>query len=120
MPSTWTFPVSAIPFTPIAACADTDELAGQGKRLLIRFGRRWEPGDPIESKVADMGMLTSGWVIGIARENTEEQLGEAGELGYRNGKFGLENCCPYSDANRGLVDAYLRGWDTGYEEFSRG
>jgi len=42
---------------------------------------------------------------------------EAEELGYRHGRDALTNCNPY-EAGSELDELYLRGWDTGYDEYS--
>lgn len=52
-------------FKPVTVQADSDELADQGERLLIYFPRRWQPGDPVDTRIAAIGIVTAGWVVGV-------------------------------------------------------
>lgn len=73
-------------YEPLPVQADTDKLANQGERLLIYFPRRWEPGNPIETRIAAQGMLTAGWVIGIRyMEPLYHQCRDCGGRGFTTG-----------------------------------
>lgn len=52
-------------FGRIIPQADSDELAMSGERLMIRFPLRWQPGEPVETRVASKDIVTAGWAIGV-------------------------------------------------------
>lgn len=51
----------------VSAQPDTVELADSGERLLIHFPHHWQPGEPIETRVAAVGVITAGYVIAVKR-----------------------------------------------------
>jgi len=52
-------------FEPTPVQGDSEDLAQKGQRLLIYFPRGWKPEEPLETRVADVGVVTAGWVIGL-------------------------------------------------------
>ena len=58
-------PILPAGFTPCDIQGDTDGLSRYFERLLIKFPLKWEPGEPVDTVVAPLGILTAGWVIGL-------------------------------------------------------
>ena len=53
-----------IPYQVITPpCADNDELAAQGKRLIV-----YHSPNGVQFIIADPGVLQAGWVIGIMED----------------------------------------------------
>lgn len=52
-------------FTAVQVQGDTDALADKFERLLIHFPHHWQPGEPVDTRLAPIGILTAGWVIGV-------------------------------------------------------
>jgi len=51
-------------FIPIAPCGDSDQLAADNERMIIRFRAKWQTGDDVPVIIAPVGTLYAGWVIG--------------------------------------------------------
>lgn len=57
-------------WTPVMVQGDNDVLARENERLLIYFPKDWRAGDPVITRLAPVGIITAGWVVGIREVGT--------------------------------------------------
>lgn len=54
-------------FQPVEPQPDCEAIAECQERLIINFSIRWSPGEQVDTRVAAVGVITAGWVIGVKR-----------------------------------------------------
>lgn len=55
---------------PVMVQGDNDVLAEKNERLLIYFPRDWVAGQPVETRIAPVGEIYAGWVVGVREVGT--------------------------------------------------